>query len=188
MAPTTTEPGNQRTDPLRTRTLLEGARRGEEQSRRSLFSAHRDYLGYVLSTLAVPHAGLDVDAILDATAVRAWAHVETFEYHGVGSLRRWLREIAMSAFLDALRREPVVPTSSAAADPEASDHGAAQRALALRLFAGLARLTPEDRDVVIMHELEGLTWEEISELEGRPRTTVRRDCERASERLRAWMC
>jgi RNA polymerase sigma-70 factor (ECF subfamily) len=191
VAPTSTDLGSGRTDPHRTRILLEGACRGEEESWRLLFEAHRDYLRYVLHTLAVQKPGLDVDEILQETVVRAWTNIKTFEYRGVGSLRRWLRKIAENGFIDALRQEPV-PTARVTKDAHddgsgAPDHLAEERELAARLFACLARLSPEDRDVVIMRKLEGLTWEEISEIEGRPRTTVRRSYEHAIDRLQAWM-
>jgi RNA polymerase sigma-70 factor (ECF subfamily) len=193
VAPTSTDLGNRRTNPQRTETLLEGVRRGEEESWRLLFEAHRDFLQYVLSTLTAGRRGVDVDEVLQVTFVRAWRNIDAFEYRGVGSLRRWLRRIAENAFVDALRADPGAHAAGAPAE-DLGDGGrrapgrlAEERELTAHLFACLARLSPEDRDVVIMRKLEGLTWEEISEIEGRPRTSVRRAFEQAIDRLQAWM-
>ena len=52
------------------------------------------------------------------------------------------------------------------------------------LYAALARLSGEHRDVLVMKDLEGLKYEEIAEVMGVPIGTVRSRLHRARLELR----
>ena len=191
MSPSTTDLGSPRSDPQKTRVLLEAALRGDEACWERLFSAHSGFLRHVLHARRAQSAGVDVEEVLQDTLCRAWSNMKSFEYRGVGSLRRWLQRIAENSFVDHLRTRPDPSTGQvdALADGHHADpeEQAQERELTAKLYASLARLQPSDRDIVIMRKLEGLTWEEICEIEGRPRTSVRRAYEQALNRLQAWM-
>ena len=193
MPSTSTDLNSPRSNPQRTRELLEGALRGDERSWRLIFAAHQEFLLYVLRTLSVNSSQVDPEDVLQVAFLQAWKRIDRFEYRGVGSLRRWLRRIAENALIDALRRSNRVPTPGPEVDlardtgAAGPDEAAADKELSARLLRCLARLPEDERDIVIMRKLEGLTWEEICALDGRPRTSVRRSYERSLDRLQAWM-
>jgi RNA polymerase sigma-70 factor (ECF subfamily) len=54
----------------------------------------------------------------------------------------------------------------------------------LDLSVMLARLSPEHREVIVLRELEGMTYEQIAAALGVPRGTVESRLHRAREELR----
>jgi RNA polymerase sigma-70 factor (ECF subfamily) len=109
------------------------------------------------------------DEALDLTQeafVRAWQALAQWE-PGAAQFRTWLFRIATNAALDVLRRGRTVefvPLDDAfeAADSAAGPERLAQGAQELRRLEGaLARLTPEHREVLLLREIEGMSYEEI---------------------------
>jgi RNA polymerase sigma-70 factor (ECF subfamily) len=113
------------------------------------------------------------------TLVRAWRHLDRFDPRG--SLRAWLHRIAHREFLRSVRRE--TPTSlwdvEELAAPEAT---AFTEAIALRQI--LRKLPSQQREAVLLHDLEGYSSSEIALIVGAPASTVRRRLAQAREQLR----
>jgi len=128
------------------------------------------------------------------TFLRAYRHWNTFE---PGSdCRRWLSTICRNAFLEHRRREM---RSTAVEDQELESLAAARlhnqaRAsgvdhMFMRLDLGpaisqaIASLEPIFRDVVVLADVEGFTYEEVAEALGVPIGTVRSRLYRARRQL-----
>jgi RNA polymerase sigma-70 factor (ECF subfamily) len=124
------------------------------------------------------------------TFLAAWAKIGTF--NAASSLNTWLHTIAYRKFIDAhRRRERSVPThSDASIDRAQSNHPSPyERALAneasRRLYRALDHLKSAERDVVVLHYLQGLSYEEVAGVLAEPTGTVKWRTREAIDRLRA---
>ena len=108
-------------------------------------------------------------------------------FRGDSSLRTWLLGIALNECRRALRRGGADPLPLAIdlACPIALDETAFANRQALA--AALARLSEEHRDVVILHELQGLTYEEVAAVLRVPVGTVKSRLHHAFVNLRREM-
>jgi RNA polymerase sigma-70 factor (ECF subfamily) len=123
------------------------------------------------------------------TFLAAWAKIGSF--NATSSLNTWLHTIAYRKFIDAHRRhERTVTTQS---DPSidrapADSPGPYESALASdqkrRLYRALDCLKPAERDVVVLHYLQGLTYEDMAAMLGQPTGTVKWRTREALEHLR----
>lgn len=124
------------------------------------------------------------------TFLAAWAKIGAF--NAASSLNTWLHTIAYRKFIDACRRrERTVPTQSDASIDRAQSSNSSpyERALAneasRRLYRALDRLKPAERDVVVLHYLQGLSYEEVAGVLVEPTGTVKWRSRQALDRLRA---
>jgi len=128
------------------------------------------------------------------TFLRAYRHWNTFE---PGSdCRRWLSTICRNAFLEQRRRES---RSTAVEDQELEslaaarlhnqarasgiDHMFTRLDLGPAISQAIASLEPIYRDVVVLADAEGFTYEEVAEALGVPIGTVRSRLYRARRQL-----
>ena len=123
------------------------------------------------------------------TFLAAWKSIGSFK--AASSLGTWLHGIAYRKFIDAHRRgertvaiaaaHPVEQVQSIALNPYetalASDESR-------RLYRALGRLTPRDRDVIVLHYLQGLSYQELAEVLDQPTGTVKWRTREALENLR----
>lgn len=113
----------------------------------------------------------DAEDIMQETFVAAWRHAGS--YSGSGSVRSWLLSITRNTAARYYRRhvgEPahLEPLDAIALDAgwgggEAVDPLSDDRDL---LATALARLPEEDREVLMLREIEGFSGEETAELLG----------------------
>lgn len=118
----------------------------------------------------------------------------------VEQLRPWLAKVLYRQYVDSLRRQARSPVSSFAAGqqgdadpldaqpaneedgpPEIAERGELRE----RLLAALQRLNPEQRAVVVMHDIEGYVLEELEEILQAPLGTLKSRLHRARRQLRA---
>lgn len=130
------------------------------------------------------------DEALDLTQeafVRAWQALPHWEPGA--QFRTWLFRIATNAALDVLRRRKAVEfipldDTIEAADTAAGPERLAQGAQDLRrLEAALARLTAEHREVLLLREIEGMSYEEIGRVLALTEGTVKSRLARARAAL-----
>lgn len=108
-------------------------------------------------------------------------------YQGRSEARTWLFGIALNCCRNLSRKHRLEDTvdwlSPNRPEPRIEGH---QDAVIdrLALKRALQSLTPEHREVVLLHEVEGLRYEEIARVQGVPVGTVKSRLHHAFERLR----
>lgn len=137
-----------------------------------------------------------VDNASDAEDVTQEVFVDLYRgiarFRGEAALSTWVYRIAVNHCLrHRQRKQPdSVPFDEACAlhdedwtrDPAAS---AARRELSDRVQTALDALTPHHRDVVVLHELHGLTYQECASVLNVPVGTVKSRLSNAFRRLRS---
>ncbi len=107
--------------------------------------------------------------------------------HGIANMRAWLLRLAHHQAIDWLRKHQVRRRAEEAAPPEmfAVHEDPDQAELAKRLTAALALLPLEQRSVAQLKLWDGLTFEEIAEVQGIPLNTAASRYRYALEKLRS---
>jgi RNA polymerase sigma-70 factor (ECF subfamily) len=158
--------------------LVEQIRRGDaEAARRFVGEYYPGIYRYLLCLTGNPEAAED---LTQETFLQAWRSLDTFG--GRAPLRTWLRRIAHREFLQALRGHR--PAASLEAVAEVAEPRAAGLTEAVEIRALLRKLPLEEREIVVLHYLEGYRCEEIAEIVGVPVGTVKYRLSEARARLR----
>ncbi|HWP38635.1 MAG TPA: sigma-70 family RNA polymerase sigma factor [Gemmatimonadales bacterium] len=163
--------------------LIQRVRVGDAVAERALYDAHVDRI----YRLAYRMAG-DDDLARDFTQetfIRAFRRINDFR--GEAAFGTWLHAIATSVILNGLRK--VKRFREREADLEAADGIAHDRSeldpdLKRRLAQAIDDLPAKYRMVVVMHDIEGYTHEEIGQALGVPPGTSKAQLSRARARLR----
>ena len=142
--------------------------------------------------MAVVHNQDDAIELAQETFIRAYENLSKFESRS--SFSTWLYRIAANLSIDFRRREGRhVVLRGEDADNEfnriPTDQGdsfkeASRTELSARLREALGELTPEHRAVILLREVEGLSYDEISDVLQCPRGTVMSRLHYARGRLR----
>ena len=142
--------------------------------------------------LAVVHNQEDALELAQETFVRAYENLGKFESRS--SFSTWLYRIAANLAIDFRRREgrhSMVRGEEAESEidrlpSESGDSFAefSRNELSRRLHDALEELTPEHRAVILLREVEGLSYDEISDVLQCPRGTVMSRLHYARNRLR----
>jgi RNA polymerase sigma-70 factor (ECF subfamily) len=108
-----------------------------------------------------------------------------------GSMEGWLSRITTNAFLDEVRRRKRRPTHALPDDAErllppapTAEEALATRGLPDHVQAAIRRLPPEFRAAVVLCDVAGLSYQEISEALDVPVGTVRSRIHRGRSLLR----
>ena len=157
--------------PEHDRTLVELAKRGDRESFGTLVRRHQDR-AFNLAYQMVRNREDALDVAQEAFA-RAFASLQNFK--GDASFATWLHRIVVNLAIDSLRRkqrggETSYDDTRAApgeqeVDPSSPDNPAeALEAKQVRklLARGIAGLPPAQRAVLVLREIEGMSYEEIS--------------------------
>lgn len=166
------------------RELIARVRAGEAAAERTLYDAHVDRV----YRLAYRLAGDDELArdFTQETFIRAFDRLETFR--GDARFSTWLHAITTSVTLNGLRkvkRFRTRETELEAADGVAGGVRTAEPDLKVRLHAAIDALPEKYRLVVVMHDVEGYTHEEIAATLGVEVGTSKAQLSRARAKLRA---
>jgi RNA polymerase sigma-70 factor, ECF subfamily len=120
----------------------------------------------------------------------AWAKIGSF--HADSSLKTWLHKIAYRKFIDDHRRqERTVATQSGGPIEQVQSRLPSPYDTAVvgeqthRLYQALDRLEPAQRDVLVLHYLQGLSYEELADMLDQPSGTVKWRTRKALDALRA---
>jgi RNA polymerase sigma-70 factor (ECF subfamily) len=165
--------------------LVERAREGDPEAFRALVVRYqRKAYGVALGIVKDPDLAWDV---AQEAFVRVHQHLA--EFKGDAAFSTWVLRIASNLSIDALRRErqarrlaiddvPEPVLSEAADGILATSLGVnpqetvLRRELAERMTEALAALPEAHRTILVLRELEGLSYEELAERLGIPRGTV----------------
>jgi RNA polymerase sigma-70 factor (ECF subfamily) len=180
-------------DPVQRRDLilLERARDGDLGAFNDLVECYQDHL-WSLVVRMVPDRDQAADAVQEAF-FSAYRNMASFRG---GSVRSWLSRICVNAAMDAQRarkRRPVSPYPELEDDtwqPPAGDEADPER-LALTaersraLDQALALITPDQRNAIVLFDIEGYDYAEIAGLTGVSLGTVKSRIHRGRLALRA---
>lgn len=164
--------------------LVRQVREGDRSAFRTLVERYqRKMAGLAIGMLRDPDDALDV--VQEAFA-KAYQNLGRFK--GDSSFYTWLYRITVNLCIDHQRREgrlvrlpigasdesdapsvPAVADESVGADPV---RGAQDAELRAHLERAMAELTPEHRAVILLREVEGLSYDEMSQALGCPKGTV----------------
>jgi RNA polymerase sigma-70 factor (ECF subfamily) len=128
----------------------------------------------------------DAEDLTQEVFIRVFRHLENY---AEGTFEGWLYRITKNLFLDQIRRrraarlEPLtdVHLRVVHAGPE---HDLEGRTLDPDIRNALTSLPPGHRATVVLHDIDGLTYEEIGLLLGVPQGTVASRLHRARRQLR----
>jgi RNA polymerase sigma-70 factor, ECF subfamily len=168
--------------------LLEQIGRGDQAAFKSLLDRHARYLygvAHALSGDAVEAEDLVQEALIGAL---------NGKFRGESSVRTWLVRILINRVRmwrrSRRKHEGTVRLEAAHVDepalPASAGSGSTATAVDAKidLTAMLEQLTPEHRQVIVLRELQGLSYEEMAKTLGVPRGTVESRLHRAREELR----
>ena len=162
--------------------LIARVRAGEPAAERALYDAHVDRV----YRLAYRLAGDDELArdFTQETFIRAFDRLHTFR--GESRFSTWLHTITTSVVLNGLRKTKRFRTQTTLEAAEGMSIGArsAEPDLRMRLHAAIDALPDRYRTVVVMHDVEGYTHEEIAETLGVEVGTSKAQLSRARAKLR----
>ena len=175
--------------------LVRAAQRGDDSAFEELVRTYEKRVYH----LALRMCGNVDDAyeVAQEAFLSAWKRKRFFR--GDSSFSTWLYRLTSNAAIDFLRRQRRQGGSDGVslddedtflevADPAPSPHQQAER-LELRdaLARGLGALSPEHRQVLLLRELQGLTYEEIAAALELDLGTVKSRIARAREKLRKYL-
>jgi RNA polymerase sigma-70 factor, ECF subfamily len=133
--------------------------------------------------------------VVQEALLRAWQHIG--DYRGDAPLKNWVLRITHNCAVSALRRrreearDPMVmgETEQAVGNID-TERTVAGRAAVDGLWVALDSLDSVSRSIVVLREIERMSYEEIAEVLGLPLPTVKTRLFRArrtlSERLKEW--
>ena len=169
--------------------LIEDMRKGNEQALESLYDATVGKL-YALASAILRHAQ-DAEDVVCATYEQAWESAAQYD-PGRATALGWLMMMCRSRALDQLRKRKLHAVPLADVRLSEADENAAppDDLLSLvqensRVYAALATLSEERRQLISLSFLRDLTHAEIAELTGMPLGTVKSHLRRALSQLRA---
>jgi RNA polymerase sigma-70 factor, ECF subfamily len=130
--------------------------------------------------------GPEVEDLAQETFVRAYRAFPGFDLDGPAKVSTWLLTIAMRLALDAKKKRKVEPEAAGdavrASNPELSLE---RRQLGDAIAAAAAGLPDDQRAVLVLAEMHGLSIAEIAEALAIPENTVKTRLFRAREKMRA---
>ena len=138
----------------------------------------------------------DAEDVTQETYLRVWQSLSSFR--GECSVKTWILRVARNASLDVLRRRAsheVLPLTTPGEDgeeipleipdPDDTPDAAAIRSLEIReVRAAIAALPADAREILVLRDLQELSYAELSDLLGLPEGTVKSRLFRARAALK----
>jgi RNA polymerase sigma-70 factor, ECF subfamily len=162
--------------------LLQRARQGDVQSFHELVDRHAGSL-YGLAVSLLGQAA-DAEDVLQETLVGAFRGLHGFRQEA--SVKTWLMRILVrQAARHRRSRERWPDGNLAGADGSGSPGASAQERSDIRMdfTRALAAVSPEHREVIVLRELQGLSYDQIAEVLDVPPGTVESRLHRARRQL-----
>jgi RNA polymerase sigma-70 factor (ECF subfamily) len=171
--------------------LIERVRQGDREALERLMTRHvgplRRWISGRLPRWARDLA--DTDDLVQDTLLRTFRKMEDFEPRHVGALQAYLRQAVLNRLRDELRRKGRAPSMVELDDVRLEAAGspleeAIGREAVERYEAALARLKPEERELIIARVEMDYSYEELAEAFGKPTPdAARKAAQRALVRL-----
>lgn len=170
------------------RWLVDKARAGDMDAYEALIRRHRDRIYRIaLRMLGNSH---DAEDVAQDVAIQLWTALAGFV--GSSTFTTWLYRIVVNRCLNHLRRRhhtrPVLDDDPAPS-PGAEESVIAKHQAAATMHA-IAALPPDLRTVLVLHQMEGLSYREVAAITNLTEQTVRGRLHRARKQLmnelRSW--
>lgn len=174
--------------------LIAAAQEGDREAFNQLV-VHHQSLAYNVAYRVLGDADAAADATQDAF-LSAYRAIPRFRG---GSFRSWLMRIVTNACYDQLRVKKRRPTTSIDEDEDPDreewnvDPGERPEAFVLRqelgqaIQRGLETLPPDQRTVVVLSDIQGMSYEEIAETMSTSLGTVKSRLNRGRSKLRNYL-
>ncbi len=167
--------------------MLKALREGRREAYEDVIDAHYGSI-YRLLLFLTRDANVAEDMTQEVFA-SAWAAIEGFR--GDASVKTWLRRIAYNLFLDAQRRHK--REALLAGRRGADEAGVAADPLSRimtdehlgRMYLALDDLEDQERAILLLHYLDGLSYREMARVLHQPAGTLKWMTHHALEKLRA---
>jgi RNA polymerase sigma-70 factor (ECF subfamily) len=189
--------------------LIEGARQGDAECRERLFGLCRSYLGFVARSQIETWLRRKVDAsdLVQETMLEAFRDFERFQGHSEQEWLAWLRKILSHNAADFVRRyrgtakraagrevpfrDPDDSLARGAPEPAADQPTPSQEFLQLdtelRVTAALSTLPADYQEVILLRNLQRLSFNEVAERMDRSRPAAQMLWMRAIRKLQETM-
>lgn len=162
------------------RIAVARAKEGDREALRFLYLRYADNVyGYVCSIVRDPAEAEDLTQHVFTKLITA---IVKYDDRGV-PFSGWLLRLARNAALDHLRKQRATPMAEVFADVSSDERREQERSWALR--RALESLPAEQREVVVMRHVVGLTPPEIARRLGRSESSVHGLHHRGRRALRA---
>jgi RNA polymerase sigma-70 factor (ECF subfamily) len=161
--------------------LTARCRRREREAQRVLYERCGDRIYRLL--LRMTHNADDAADLTQETFIRAFEKIGTFG--GTSSLTTWVYRIAVNEALQFLRRRrteerAAMRVSQGLSTTAPSDRGDTR----LDVTEALARIPDDDRALLVLRYIEGLSYNEMAEVLNKPAGTIASGLNRARQLLR----
>ena len=189
--------------------LIERARQGDVECRDRLFELCRGYLGFAARAQVESWLRVKVDSsdLVQQTMLEAHRDFDRFQGNSEQEWLAWLRKILAHNVADFIRhyrgtakrqvrrevpfRDPAASNAFGAAEPAAPDATPSQELARLddelRVTTALAKLTPDYQEVIMLRNLQRLSFNEVAEQMDRSRPAVQMLWMRAIKKLQEAM-
>jgi RNA polymerase sigma factor (sigma-70 family) len=155
--------------------LLERAKGGDREALDVLFGRHMPTLRRWASG-RLPRWARDIadtQDLVQETLLQVFKRVEAFEPRGDGALQAYLRQALMNRIRNEFRHKGRRPSFQALDEEAPGDHtspleAAVRQEQLDRYDAAMARLSEQERDLIVARVEVGLTYEEMAEALGKP--------------------
>jgi RNA polymerase sigma-70 factor, ECF subfamily len=145
------------------------------------------------TAFAILHDRAAAEDVVQETIVKAWTNLHTLQ--DPAALTSWVLRIAHNVSISALRKRralPVAPDEMPEATLSGPDMGVRleHKSAVNDVWGALSTLDELSRSIVVLREIEGLSYEEISRIVGIPlaamKTRLFRARRQLAEQLKEW--
>lgn len=152
---------------LTVRRAVEGAKDGDPEAVRYLYVRYADNVyGYVCSIVRDEQAAADITQRVFAKLMTCVVH---YEERGTPFMS-WLMRLAHNVAIDHVRVRTPIPSEDVRGHDDGWGEAAAERSLSVH--AALGALPDDQRDVLVLRHVIGLTPNEIADRMGRTESSV----------------
>jgi RNA polymerase sigma-70 factor, ECF subfamily len=160
--------------------LLDGCRAGDRRALEALYHRFKRRVFSLVVRIAGPS---DAEEVSQEVFVRIFRAIGKFR--GESALGTWIYRLAVNAALSHVERRPArAEGEEALAQIAAAEPPSRDPRLAARLEAALVQLPPGYRAVIVLHDVEGLSHEEIASILGCRVGTSKSQLSKARGRMR----
>jgi RNA polymerase sigma-70 factor (ECF subfamily) len=160
--------------------LIDGCRQGDRRAMEALYHRFKRRVFSLASRIAGTN---DAEEVAQEAFIRIFRGLPKFR--GESALDTWIYRLAVNAALSHVERRPARADGEEALAHIAADPGPARDPrLAARLEQALASLPAGYRAVIVLHDVEGLSHEEIADILGCRVGTSKSQLHKARGRMR----